>query len=1011
MTGFTNAQGQYDYRVGDTVTFDIGGRPIGNPVAGAPEITPLSLFGINDITDQRVVNLSRLLLTLGGGAPNGNNVIVINSGAIPPLPVTLNFNVPTTTFAANMAASGGGTGPTLVPETTATTHLQQNFATITVTLAGSGTGTVTSLPGRINCPTTCSFAFNKVNPVTLQAIGTGFAGWSNGTGSAAGCTGTGNCSFTPGSDSNITATFNVPPPATLTTPIVGDGSVSCRVSGGAFEACAGPYASGTALVIQATANSGSTFTGWSAGSGNATICNNTTSNCAFTITANSSITANFAVNVTMFSVTAAAATGNGGGGTVQCSVSGGAAGACGSYPVGTAVSVIATPDGVSLFSGWSGASGSGLTPNCNSATGPCNFTLTGNTSITGNFNRPVLTVNVAGTGTVNSNPTGINNCTALNCQAPFDKGAVITLTASGAGFAGWSLGSCPGTGTCPVTLNASTAVTATFGSASSSTIFKFIGAPGRELLAVNPASPTTPTPVKVNNQDVILGDAAVKLGSTLDRSSNGMLILSATFSGNSTATNFRQETIVFTSGGKVYKASTLVSSGVPGSTVANEPQQVSSLTGVVSCGMKQSYDAVNPNPGFGVVTPGADNLCNTPDDQVIVMHLNDSTGTAPVLLSPGTVPIAPGIFDPSTGRLLQVLLKEALTGNLSAMDPTTAVITPIVNGTGIGGVEVLAIQPDKVFLGTSRKLYIYTPSTHTLNATPVVTADPNTEFVEDKGPSVDLNNIFLVQKSDGAVYKVPLTTPPGTQITAKHFTAAGATGAFLMGLTTNKVIIVTGSDPSGGCVTGNTITCNNGLLAVDKVTANQSTVLEAAVSQKSIYIKEPFGNHVLYEIWEPSPSTFKGAARIVEDASSPRELMGPNGSWIGDTWTGPLSLIELRTSMASALFFHFTGPVSPATGGCTTFNGVFYCPETGTVNVISTPAGPATVLGTVTASMNIAWTDFDEEPPQSTVIGIGTLNEPPPANHLPFFVDITKANSLVPITTPGLPAPWKVITD
>jgi len=69
----------------------------------------------------------------------------------------------------------------------------------------------------------------------------------------------------------------------------------------------------------------------------------------------------------------------------------------------------------------------------------------------------------AGSGTVTSSPAGIS-CGAT-CSASFTPGTVVTLTAApGAGstFTGWSGGGCTGTGTCSVTMNAATAVTATF---------------------------------------------------------------------------------------------------------------------------------------------------------------------------------------------------------------------------------------------------------------------------------------------------------------------------------------------------------------------------------------------------------------------------------------------------------------------------------------------------------------------------------------------------------------------
>lgn len=79
---------------------------------------------------------------------------------------------------------------------------------------------------------------------------------------------------------------------------------------------------------------------------------------------------------------------------------------------------------------------------------------------------PTLTVAKAGTGsgTVTSNPSGIN-C-GSTCGASFATGMMVTLTAAAASdsrFAGWSGGGCSGTGaTCTLTLGADTTVTATF---------------------------------------------------------------------------------------------------------------------------------------------------------------------------------------------------------------------------------------------------------------------------------------------------------------------------------------------------------------------------------------------------------------------------------------------------------------------------------------------------------------------------------------------------------------------
>src|SRR6185437_4199606 len=76
---------------------------------------------------------------------------------------------------------------------------------LTVTKAGTGTGTVTSSPSGIDCGTTCSAAFAQGTPVTLTATpdsGSTFAGWSGDCTNA-----TGTCLVTMDAAHSVTATF------------------------------------------------------------------------------------------------------------------------------------------------------------------------------------------------------------------------------------------------------------------------------------------------------------------------------------------------------------------------------------------------------------------------------------------------------------------------------------------------------------------------------------------------------------------------------------------------------------------------------------------------------------------------------------------------------------------------------------------------------------------------------------------------------------------------------------
>jgi hypothetical protein len=122
--------------------------------------------------------------------------------------------------------------------------------TLTVHLAGSGSGTVTMSPGGIDCSATCSHGFEEGTAITLSGLpdsGSSFAGWSGG-----GCTGTNSCHLTLGGDTEVTATFEVPvsignppsgnPPVTVTKPPAVISNPQQETGGGnagALAACLG----------------------------------------------------------------------------------------------------------------------------------------------------------------------------------------------------------------------------------------------------------------------------------------------------------------------------------------------------------------------------------------------------------------------------------------------------------------------------------------------------------------------------------------------------------------------------------------------------------------------------------------------------------------------------------------------------------------------------------------------------------------------------------------------------
>jgi hypothetical protein len=218
------------------------------------------------------------------------------------------------------------------------------------------------------------------------------------------------------------------------------------------KTCTATVAIGTAVTLVATPDPGAVFGGWSGGG-----CAGTDAACTVAVTEDLAIAARF--DVATFTVDVGL-TGNGGG-TVTSSPAGISCGAdCAArFAPGAVVTLSAVAAGDSTFTGWSGAGCAG--------TATCQVTMTQAALVTASFalKQFVLTVGKTGTGggTVTSSPAGISCGT--DCSEAYDAHTVVTLTAAAAAdsvFLSWSGGGCSGTGTCAVTMNSTTLVTASF---------------------------------------------------------------------------------------------------------------------------------------------------------------------------------------------------------------------------------------------------------------------------------------------------------------------------------------------------------------------------------------------------------------------------------------------------------------------------------------------------------------------------------------------------------------------
>ena len=136
---------------------------------------------------------------------------------------------PTSSF-AGWQGDGCGVTATCVVTMSASRALTATFALrpeLTVTKAGTGSGTVTSSPAGIDCGAVCATRFDPGATVALTATapaGSEFSGWSG-----EGCSGTGTCQFSMTAARAVTATF---------APVIGPPAAIVVVSGGGQSALA-----------------------------------------------------------------------------------------------------------------------------------------------------------------------------------------------------------------------------------------------------------------------------------------------------------------------------------------------------------------------------------------------------------------------------------------------------------------------------------------------------------------------------------------------------------------------------------------------------------------------------------------------------------------------------------------------------------------------------------------------------------------------------------------------------
>ena len=291
---------------------------------------------------------------------------------------------------------------------------------VSVSLAGEGSGSVTSDPAGISCPGDCTEPYTYGTVVTLTAtpaVGSTFAGWSGA------CTGTGTCVVTVDAGKTVVATFD-PIPYDLTINQVGAGSVSKSPN-------QATYRYGDVVQLTAVAAPCWVFTGWS---GDLV----SSQNPAFlTIDGDMTVVANFAE--VRYTLTTSVV----GNGEVQRDPD------QLTYGCDEAVLLTAVADPGWTFDRWSGA----LSGSAN----PTLLTMDGDKTVTATFvqDEYTLTINKVGSGDVSIEPD----------KTTYHYGDVVELTAvpaRGWTFSDWSGGVQGSENPVILTIHGDTTVLATF---------------------------------------------------------------------------------------------------------------------------------------------------------------------------------------------------------------------------------------------------------------------------------------------------------------------------------------------------------------------------------------------------------------------------------------------------------------------------------------------------------------------------------------------------------------------
>ena len=244
-------------------------------------------------------------------------------------------------------------------------------------------GSIASDVGGITCGATCAATYlngTVVNLTATPAPNYVFTGWTGDCSSYL----TNACPLTMITNQSVSATFAPSQTLDVVTAGTGGGTVTSDVGGidcvsPGVGACIKAIVQGTTVNLTATPDQNSTFTGWSGSGG---PCDGTTTSpCAFTMDADTTVTATFTRDSNPLNLTIAGV--GGGTGSVASTPAGISCSATCSanFAAGTPVTLTATPDAGSSFA-WSGG--------C-SGTSTCQVTMSSPQAVTVTFTKSATT--------------------------------------------------------------------------------------------------------------------------------------------------------------------------------------------------------------------------------------------------------------------------------------------------------------------------------------------------------------------------------------------------------------------------------------------------------------------------------------------------------------------------------------------------------------------------------------------------------------------------------------------